>query len=390
MGPEKQVMQCKNQDCAAYFYDAHPNKCPICESQNLAITNFYQPNGFIAIGTKKEFDDSSSAPTPYSGDTKFIEIKAPTQARVEFGRLEVEVYDQASILELNDNFGLGFTVMKKHGRSFWETVNGPVPEDAFVRSGFAIGSEKTSDVLVLTPSSLDIPGGVIDTRSKAGQAAVVSFSVAFKKAADVALDLSEDELVSGTHSRKRKGILTAGAFFSDALENGAGYAVEISEPQKLAEIFAAVSSELQPFWEDEAHVRCASSCPDCLRSYSNRRTHTQLDWRLALDYVDLIMGRSMGNRWSGEEKRLREAALQVVGVAEVAVGDHALLVSEKAKRGYLISHPLRTAELDFPSQTLSGLHQELEEKGVRLSTITGFDFYRNPMKLLAGLAPSVS
>lgn len=390
MGPEKQVLQCKNQDCAAYFYDSHLNKCPICESQNLAITNFYQPNGFIAIGTKKEFDDSSSAPTPYSGDTKFIEIKAPTQERVEFGRLEVEVYDQASILELNDNFGLGFTVMKKQGRPFWETVNGPVPEDAFVRAGFAIGSEKTSDVLVLTPSGLDVPGGVIDTRSKAGQAAVVSFSVAFKKAADVALDLSEDELVSGTHSRKRKGILTAGAFFSDALENGAGYAVEISESEKLMEIFEAVSTELQPFWEDETHVRCASSCPDCLRSYSNRRTHTQLDWRLALDYVDLVMGRSMGNRWSSEEKRLREAALQVAGVSEIAAGDHALLVSEKAKRGYLISHPLRTAELDFPSQTLSTLQQELEEKGIKLSIITGFDFYRNPMKLLAGLATSAS
>lgn len=384
MGAEKSVLQCKNQDCAAYFYDSSLSSCPICESENLTVTRFYQPNGFVALGAKKEFDAGSSAPTPYAGDTKFIEIKAPTAERVEFGRLGVQVYDQASILELNDNFGHGFSVVEKFGR--WETITGAVSEGALVRSDFAIGSEKTSDVLVLTPSNLEIPGGVIDTRSKAGQAAVVSFSAAFKKAADAALDLNEDELVSGTHSRRHNGTLTAGAFFSDALENGAGYAVEISEPQRLESIFEAVYSELKPYWEAENHVRCASSCPDCLRSYSNRRIHSQLDWRLALDYVDLIMGRSASNRWAEEEQRLREAAMQVSGVQEQTFGEYSFLVSEKIKRGYLITHPLRTAELNFPSEQLSDAVQEFGDKGFKLLVTSGFDFYRNPMKLLAGLA----
>jgi DEAD/DEAH box helicase domain-containing protein len=390
MGAEKQVLQCKNPDCGAHHYDANLALCPICESTNLSVTNFYQPNGFIAIGTKKEFDASSSAPTPYAGDTKFIEIQAPTEKRIDFGTLGIEVYDQASILELNDNFGLGFTVMKKQNRSYWETVNGVVPEDAFVRSGFAIGSEKTSDVLVLTASNLNVPGGVIDTRSKAGQAAVVSFSIAFKKAADASLDLSEDELVSGTHSRKHNVLLTAGAFFSDALENGAGYAVEISDRNRIEQIFSAFDTELKPFWDIGNHSRCASSCPDCLRTYSNRRIHTQLDWRLALDYADLVLGRNLPNRWAAEEEKLREAAKQVAGVDEFDAGAYSFLISEKAKRGYLISHPLRTAELDHPSDELMLHQQQFSAKGLELSVITGFDFYRNPLRLLAGLATSAS
>jgi DEAD/DEAH box helicase domain-containing protein len=280
--------------------------------------------------------------------------------------------------------------MKKQNRSYWETVNGPVPEDAFVRAGFAIGSEKTSDVLVLTASNLQVPGGVIDTRSKAGQAAVVSFSAAFKKAADAALDLSEDELISGTHSRKHNGLLTAGAFFSDALENGAGYAVEIADVARLASIFQAFSTELQTFWEAPDHERCASSCPDCLRSYSNRRIHTQLDWRLALDYSDLVTGRGLVNRWASEESRLIDAALQVTGVHKQVSGNHSVLLSERAKRGYLVAHPLRTAELDFAEGDLLSLQNAFDERRFQLSVISGFDFYRNPMKLLAGLATVVN
>lgn len=384
MGPEKEVRQCKNPDCGAHHYETGLAQCPVCDSPNLAVTRFYQPNGFVAIGKTKEFDDSSAGPTPYSGDTQFIEVKAPTHQRVDYGRLEVEVFDQGSILELNDNFGIGFSVMKKW--SYWETLSDPVPEGVPTRTGFAIGAEKTSDVLVLTPSELDIPGGVVDARNRAGQAAVVSFSVAFKKAADAALDLSEDELVSGTHSKRRNGLLTAGAFFSDALENGAGYAVEIAEPKRLAEVFKAFETDLKPYWEANEHSRCASSCPDCLRSYSNRRIHSLLDWRLALDYVDLILGNKLPNRWESEERRLLEAAAQVSGVKVVETGKHKLVISENARRAYLVSHPLSSAALSFPTSDLDEVIDEMQSRDLELSVVSGFDFYRNPMKLLAGVA----
>ena len=71
---------------------------------------------------------------------------------------------------------------------------------------------------------------------------------------------------------------------------------------------------------------------------------------------------------------------------EQTFGDYSFLVSEKGKRGYLITHPLRTAELDFPSVQLTDGLREFGDKGFKLLVTSGFDFYRNPMKLLAGLA----
>ena len=40
------------------------------------------------------------------------------------------------------------------------------------------------------------------------------------------------------------------------------------------------------------------SCPDCLRSWDNRRHHSGLDWRLALDMLDLAAGEPLAmQRW---------------------------------------------------------------------------------------------
>ena len=77
-------------------------------------------------------------------------------------------------------------------------------------------------------------------------------------------------------------------------------------------------------------------------------------------------------------------------MSQVEIANHTFLVSEKAKRGYLVCHPLRTAELDQPTNNLLLAQDSLKAKGIRLSVVSGFDFYRNPMKLLAGLASATS
>src|SRR3546814_12119725 len=41
---------------------------------------------------------------------------------------------------------------------------------------------------------------------------------------------------------------------------------------------------------DQAHAgACDTSCPDCLRSYSNLAYHNLLDWRLAIDMANLAL-----------------------------------------------------------------------------------------------------
>jgi len=385
MGPEKTVVRCKNASCGSSFFDPDKSTCPVCGSRHMAWTTFYQPRGFTAFRDKREFDQSALSPTPYSGDIQFIETQAPTDSRVVDNTLELEVYDQASILELNDNSGLGFSVALTGAAKTWQVFAGEPPKNVPIRQGFSIGSEKTSDVLVLTAVNLEIPGGVIDTKSKAGQAAVVSFSTAFKKAIDAALDLSEDELIIGTHARQRNGHLTSGAFFSDALENGAGYAVEISQPQRLVEIFNAFETELAPAWEAKKHKRCASSCPDCLRSYSNRRLHRLLDWRLALDYVDLVKGRAVINRWQREEDLLLDAAIPLTGVRLANLAGKTVIFNDSKRVGLILSHPLETRILENQEGDLAALTKEMVNDGFQFRTADGFSFVRNPISLISKL-----
>ena len=68
-------------------------------------------------------------------------------------------------------------------------------------------------------------------------------------------------------------------------------------PRVFARILHQARLELTGAWEDPAHAHyCTVSCPDCLRSYDNRRLHGALDWRLALDMMDLAAGGSLKTR----------------------------------------------------------------------------------------------
>ena len=45
-------------------------------------------------------------------------------------------------------------------------------------------------------------------------------------------------------------------------------------------------------------MNCDSSCQNCLRNYSNRGSHSSLDWRLALDMAEISLGIKLNeNRW---------------------------------------------------------------------------------------------
>ena len=62
-------------------------------------------------------------------------------------------------------------------------------------------------------------------------------------------------------------------------------------------------------WNDKHHAACASSCLDCLRSYDNRRLHGALDWRLALDMLDLLAGERARHHPAGSTSGSRRHAV---------------------------------------------------------------------------------
>lgn len=44
------------------------------------------------------------------------------------------------------------------------------------------------------------------------------------------------------------------------------------------------------------------------------------------------------------------------------------------------------ASLNFPTSDLDEVIENMQSKDLELSVVSGFDFYRHPMKLLAGIA----
>ena len=97
-------------------------------------------------------------------------------------------------------------------------------------------------------------------------------------------------------------------FLSDTLENGAGYATHLGQPAVAEHLLRLITEPgHNGFFETlvgNIHAdSCDTSCPDCLRSYSNLQYHNLLDWRLAVDLASLALDAaapiSLGSpRWS--------------------------------------------------------------------------------------------
>ena len=125
-----------------------------------------------------------------------------------------------------------------------------------------------------------------------------SFAEILRRGCRVALDLQPDELEVGLQPAKVGDFETRTVFLADRLENGAGYAPELSLTTNIKAVLAGILDDLVDAYQDEAHSDCRESCPDCLRSYDNRRLHGALDWRLALDVAELAAGHQLStHRW---------------------------------------------------------------------------------------------
>src|SRR5260370_28102578 len=116
-----------------------------------------------------------------------------------------------------------------------------------------------------------------------------------RRAAAVRLDIDERELRVGLRVIRDQNAQVRGEIFiSDSLENGAGYSSHLGTPaeaQNLLRFLVGQSDpSLYPPLVAPAHAHiCQTSCPDCLRDFSNLAFHNILDWRLGLDLARLAL-----------------------------------------------------------------------------------------------------
>jgi DEAD/DEAH box helicase domain-containing protein len=159
----------------------------------------------------------------------------------------------------------------------------------------ALAAISETDMMVLGVRDYG-PGRAADPRTPAGRSALYSLAFMLRRAAAVYLDIQDYELKAGIRSQEDPalGSVVGQVFLCDTLENGAGYATHLGQPavseQLLQMIVQNSHRQFHDRLVDGLHAdACDTSCPDCLRSYSNLAYHNLLDWRLAIDMANLSL-----------------------------------------------------------------------------------------------------
>jgi DEAD/DEAH box helicase domain-containing protein len=209
-----------------------------------------------------------------------------------------------SFYSINDANGELFELADcgNQGQLWTEFLNGP-DAPAQLRGGnrptrrIALGSRKKSEALLLEPRLAGSPAGFLfDIRDVAVRATMLSFGFLLRRAACTYFDVNQAELRVGIRSVTRQ----AGdeprvqAYLADALANGAGYCRHLSEAMILGHLLGDMAAAEQGAtlvgMRDHFQTpdRCAASCYFCLLSFENLRYHGLMNWRLAMDVVDVI------------------------------------------------------------------------------------------------------
>jgi len=301
LGPRRPIGFCRN--CQAV--DIQPGAgaaCPVCgataqQQPGYEVIQLAQPLGFRTwFNRSRDFDGvfewSARATRPKMGATL-----QPLTQRANFGIWS----GPETVFVVNDNGGRCFDFEKINQQETWVTREALAQVNVLnpninVAAGIdrrALASIKPTDVLVL--GLLNTPAGVtFSPLNVNGRAALYSLGFMMRRAAADRLDIDERELKVGLRVIQENGQVKGQIFMSDSLENGAGYSSHLGVPAEAESLLGFVTGQGNPgFYAPlvaAAHAgTCQTSCPDCLRDFSNLAFHNILDWRLGLDLARLAL-----------------------------------------------------------------------------------------------------
>ena len=227
---------------------------------------------------------------------------------------------------------------------------------------------------MLTPDSINIPGGIIPTdvaTMPAGLAAITSFAQMLIRACKDYLQIDPTELRMGLQPFTSNNGVSQRIFIADVLENGSGYAKLIADGETLKSILVQmIDTTGKRLSTPSLHPQCDTSCPSCLRSYENRGSHYLLNWRLALDAAELILGIGLDmNRWIPRGEALVDDFLRAfdpsgsIHKSKLSNGLYALITGNNAK-AVIFGHPMWRHDSQFLTIEQASAHAELTTLGV--------------------------
>ena len=353
--------------------------CPGC-GVPMRVLPVHQPKGFRTDYRPQDFDNS---------DSDLVAIPSPSLARmpqseqaVVLGGLTAEVLEAQPVVTLNDNRGRLFAAKRASDRSILVTNEDLYSHEVGNRiehldgtpiPSFAIADVLSTDVLVLTLDQLPLVGGIIPTQKEAlpaGLSALWSFSQILVQGAKDSLQVEPQELQAGLQPFRSEFGVSSRIFVADVLENGAGYAAELGDSLALKSTLQSIVDDISDRLNDSLrHADCDSSCPNCLRSYDNRRLHPFLNWYLALDLAELALGIPLDrNRWLDRGPSIVQTFLagfgSELGLSEIPIdGGLIALGGSIKKKAVVLGHPLWRHEHAYLSDEQADAIAEVEALG---------------------------
>jgi DEAD/DEAH box helicase domain-containing protein len=352
-------------------------RCTAC-NDDLQPMNVFEPRGFRTDYDARAYDDDRDVIT--GAGVPELSVNSAPSSEHQLPHLSVALYPEGRLVSINDNQGLGYTFNRQQDGSVIADFG---RRDARIKE--VIGEFRTTDALLLTPK-FDVPTGAIALHDQiSGRAAYTSFAEVLRRGAQVALDLDPNELavgltplrlpILGSQEPDVKAQVAAAIFLADTAENGAGYAVELGQPDVLTEMLETIAGSLRIRWEDAVHTsKCDISCPDCLRSYDNSRRHALLDWRLALDLLELATGQDLtvSRSLPSWAQWMEVAANGLQGARLEQIEELPVIV--RGDKCVLLIHPLWRKEMAYFTESQAMAFDEAQDRfaSVALEDVRAF------------------
>ena len=366
LGSQITLYRCVDPDCKSVSSEISET-CNVCgaDMESLII---YQPKGFQTIGKSFDFDNSGHVPSKPPKPQLIFDALSEQNQRL--GVAEINFERDNKIVLINDNNG---DLFEFQHRVFGNRISNQIivkdpavyssrselevdrirTEHSTIYENGALGALYTSDTLSVFVN--DLKGkignrGLLDIQQYSAKASLLSFGEFLKMAAASHLDVSPEEFVVGIQPlfNERVNCKTIRLFMSDNLENGSGLTDLISNKERFETVISEHLDKIT--WETLPHVNtCDNSCANCLRTYQNISSHHELDWKLALDLAELIIGRPLDkSRWYADATILSETFInnfnknwgdEVELETEIVEG-LPVIFDKKHKKALVLSHPL--------------------------------------------------
>lgn len=293
-----QLRKCKNCGFSTITQDI--DICPVC-SNNLDKIDACSPLGFCVDYEKTPKDFNGV----YDWHSQSSDIALDCSDRLESIKEQIKnIHIRTNVIpstgrvhQVNDNNGDLFALGRRGENDEWfcrDTISDDKERNALKLSfekKYAFVSSKTTGVMALSLESVNdniCLKPVDNDNAHAVKAAFLSWGYLVRRSIANFLDIDAQELSVGynieAQTRKPE------VFFVEKLDNGAGYCNYLTSGNIVNDaIITPLIANGQEYGKltSKDHLKCASSCYDCIRDYGNQNIHNIIDWRLGLDLARL-------------------------------------------------------------------------------------------------------